>query len=138
MLKNLVFTICFVIISANTFADNNPDKPVSAESHTLKMNGIVTDRLTGEALTGVKVRIESTRQEVFTGFDGKFEFKNLTPGNYTITFNMVTYEGVILENIKIDTDSKENKIELKLLPVSEKTPQKSDIPVQSLFASNIG
>jgi len=55
--------------------------------------GVVTDAQTGYTLAGVKVTIDG--QVTYTNSNGAYAFEGLTPGSYSITFEMEGYETVV-------------------------------------------
>jgi hypothetical protein len=61
-----------------------------AETHII-VSGIIVDGETGETLTGVEVTLEGCEQKTYTDFEGKFSFEGLTPGNYKVTTNLISY-----------------------------------------------
>ena len=61
---------------------------------TANLFGVVTDSVTGQLLSGVKVTINST--VVYTDTYGYYLFEGLTPGSYTITFEKEGYETLVL------------------------------------------
>ena len=118
MQKVILLTIAVIFNLQFAFSENPTDKSDLPEPNNLKVSGTVVDKTTGEALVGVKVKIEGTDREVYTNFDGKFEFDNLTPGEYNISYNMVTYEDLKLSNVKISSGENEHEVTVKLRPVS--------------------
>lgn len=55
------------------------------------IKGSVIDKNTGEPLTGVEIRVSELNMTVYTDFDGMFELRNLPPGSYCLTTQMVAY-----------------------------------------------
>lgn len=53
--------------------------------------GVVTDSSTGQPLGNVSVLLSPTGVTKITGNDGYFEFKELTPQQYTITVQKTGY-----------------------------------------------
>ena len=51
---------------------------------TGRIQGIVTDVVTTEPIQGVNISLSPTGASTVTGSDGRYEFNNLTPGNYTV------------------------------------------------------
>ncbi|HTI12233.1 MAG TPA: TonB-dependent receptor [Puia sp.] len=49
-----------------------------------EITGLVTDLKTGEPMTGATVLIKETGKMQYVQLDGKFIFKNVKPGNYTL------------------------------------------------------
>ncbi|MEI9959096.1 MAG: carboxypeptidase-like regulatory domain-containing protein [Ferruginibacter sp.] len=72
--------------------------PLSYDGGTIK--GHVTDKKTGEPLTGAVITIVNTKYKVVSGLDGSFTIKNLPPGEYKITITMVSYAPVT-QDVKV-------------------------------------
>ena len=49
-----------------------------------KIQGIVTNANTNEPIQGVNISLSPTGSSAVTGSDGRYEFNNLDPGNYTV------------------------------------------------------
>lgn len=104
-----VFTILF---SATADEKNHPADN-SAKAITLTVYGNVTDGNTGEILVGVQVQLEGTDKKVYTDFDGNFSFEDVTPGEYNIIADYISYEHKKIEKQAIDIFSGEVKLKLE-------------------------
>ena len=49
-----------------------------------KIQGLVTNYATSEPIQGVNISLSPTGASAVTGSDGRYEFNNLEPGNYTV------------------------------------------------------
>ena len=78
-MKKLAAVLLALVIGSSVFAIENPKSKGEAKAAP-SLVGMVVDQETGEALTGVSVKIDGTDKCVFTDFDGQFETKNLEPG----------------------------------------------------------
>jgi hypothetical protein len=57
------------------------------------ISGTITDReVFNEGIVFADVQIKNTDIKVQTNFRGRFEIKDLTPGNYTVQVNYLGYE----------------------------------------------
>lgn len=54
------------------------------EVATGKIQGLVTNYSTSEPIQGVNISLSPTGASAVTGSDGRYEFNNLEPGNYTV------------------------------------------------------
>ena len=54
------------------------------EKATGRIQGIVTNMNTTEPIQGVNISLSPTGASAVTGSDGRYEFNNLEPGNYTV------------------------------------------------------
>jgi protocatechuate 3,4-dioxygenase beta subunit len=109
-LKTMKFTLLIlgVLMSVASFAINDKDNSKTNENTSTSVTnsvikGQVIDKLTGDALTGVSVRLNDGT-EVFTDFEGTFVFENLNPGKYQIQTEYISYENVVLSNIACDNE----------------------------------
>ncbi|MCF8361572.1 MAG: TonB-dependent receptor [Prolixibacteraceae bacterium] len=63
---------------------------VNAQKAVLR--GTVSDLETGETIVGASVFLDGTTTGAMTDFDGRFEMKNITPGNYMLKCSFISYE----------------------------------------------
>ena len=77
------------------------EKPVA----TGKIQGIVTNSITGEPIKSVNISLSPTGLSAVTGSDGRYQFNNLEPGQYTVQGMKEGYESntknitIVAENI---------------------------------------
>jgi len=114
----LVFQLLFIttlLFAANENGNENKkeNKTVTNEAGTVILSGKVTDQLTGEALTGVKVTIDGLDAKVYTDFDGNFKFENLVSGEYNFTATYVSYEKNQVQKFNPVKDGSHLHIKLK-------------------------
>jgi hypothetical protein len=102
--------LAFVLHSAILNAGNDNTKEPSIAQITI--SGTITDSYTGESLIGVTVSLEGTEKIVYTDFYGKFEITGLTPGNYILKTEYISYQGTTSE-INVNPDKK-NEVVVKL------------------------
>src|SRR5665647_519280 len=79
VIKRIIFTVLFVALVVNTYAQN-------------PLQGIVTDADNGESVIGCNVIIQGTSLGTITGMDGEFAFKNIPNGTYNVIFSFISYE----------------------------------------------
>jgi len=92
--------------------DNAKENKSAAKATTgITLSGKIVDFTTGEALTGVKVKIEGSNVLTYSDLDGNFSFENLKPGKYDIIASFISYKKSFIENFKAETDS---DIEIKM------------------------
>lgn len=58
------------------------------------LNGTVQDESTGEKIPGAVVQVENSFSSAVTNFEGRFELKNLKPGNYRFIVSHISYEKI--------------------------------------------
>lgn len=85
------------------------NKDVSATATSIA--GVIIDSASGEQLAGVEVRIGGTDLKTYTDFDGNFEFKGITPGEYQLITTYISYEKTT-EELKLDARNEPLKIRL--------------------------
>lgn len=67
-----------------------------------QVSGKVLDKSTGETIIGANVIIEGTTVGVATGLEGEFTLPNIPVGDLNIQVSFISYEPVIIENVKIE------------------------------------
>ncbi len=94
--------ICLVVVAfAKNEGSKNADKSAENAAISTQLSGIVTDKVSNEALVGVEVEIEGLNQKVYTDFDGKFSFNNLKPGEYKIIASYISYEKIVVDHVEL-------------------------------------
>ncbi len=114
-MKKQIIAIVFIVLAGFAFADKDLTKSNSSESpvaKTVSLIGKVVDFKSGEALTGVEVKLEETNTKAYTDLDGKFSFKEVKSGSYDIVVSYISYDKSLIENFKVNSDN--NKISIKL------------------------
>ena len=71
---------------------------------TGKLVGKVTDTNTGEPLIGANILVQGTDLGAATDKDGQFIIINIPPGVYNVKVSYISYETVLIENVKIIVD----------------------------------
>lgn len=81
------------------------------------IEGVVYDKTHNETLVGANVIIEGSTTGSITDFDGRFVLANLNPGSYNILVSFISYQPVILQNIKVEPN-KSTVIKVELEEIS--------------------
>ncbi|MFH1198171.1 MAG: carboxypeptidase-like regulatory domain-containing protein [bacterium] len=89
LLALLLFGVC----AGNSFAGT-----------TGKITGVVTDVTTGEPLFGVNIIVAGTSLGAASEFDGNYVIMNVPPGVHTLTFSMIGYNQVTVQNVRVNID----------------------------------
>ena len=71
---------------------------------TGKIAGEVRDAETGEPMAGVNILVEGTYLGDVSAIDGSFYILNVSPGTYTISFQMIGYETLKIENLRVSVN----------------------------------
>lgn len=122
-MKKLATLIVMIIFSsAMVLAENSNEEKESAKKSesavtTTSISGKVFDKISGEALAGVKVSINGTENTVYSDFDGNFEISNIKPGNHKITATYISYKERE-ESINVNIE-KPNDVQLAIENISE-------------------
>ncbi|HTW92870.1 MAG TPA: TonB-dependent receptor [bacterium] len=74
-------------------------------ANTGVVKGKVTDRKTGEVLTGVNVQVEGTELGNASDADGKYEIINVPPGTYTVIASYLGYNEEKVTNVLVVQDN---------------------------------
>ena len=77
--------------------------PVLA-AQTGKIAGRITDRASGEPLTGAAVVVRGTRIGTSTDADGRYFLINLPPGAYDLEASLIGYRSSTIEGIRVNID----------------------------------
>lgn len=110
-MKNILAIIAVAVLTASTaFATN--DK-ASAPVATTTLSGQVIDKLTGEALAGVKIIVDESATEVYTDFDGNFTITDITTGSHEIKADLISYQSQE-KRIEVTTTSSAVKVEIEV------------------------
>ncbi len=107
------------------------------------IEGLVSDKKTGETLVGAQVILEGTVTGAVTDFDGHFSLSGIKPGTYNIrvsyiSYNPVIFEGVIISADKIaqlKVDMEEASINIGDITVTTTRRKGSDVSVISAIKS---
>ncbi len=108
----VLFAALFIGISFS-YAENDPNPENTAP--TTSMSGKVIDKVTGETLAGVMVKLDNTEKYVFSDFDGNFTFEDLKPAEYSLTLSLISYEKSELSVDLIKAGKDEIKVKLETI-----------------------
>jgi hypothetical protein len=108
-MKKIFLSLIVMALTMGSFAANDENKNEAENSSentaTIQLSGIVTDKVSNEALVGVEIEIEGTNQKVYTDFDGKFSFSNLRPGEYNLVASYISYEKNVVEHVDVKANN---------------------------------
>ncbi len=83
-------------LAPSGLADRQPATPTDGS-----IGGVVTDKTTGEPLTGATVQIEGTATGTVTDLDGRFLLGGVRPGHYRISIHYISYTPLHLKDITV-------------------------------------
>jgi hypothetical protein len=81
------------------------------------ISGKVIDKNSNEVLIGASVSVVGTTKGATSDLEGTYSIKRLTPGMYSIKCSYVSFQSVIIENIKVE-EGKDQVINIQLSPAS--------------------
>jgi hypothetical protein len=118
IMKKILLIAAIMLSGVILYAKDGETPTNEAKSSMCIVKGQITDKINGESLTGVTVRIVENDIVAYTDFDGEFTFGNLIPGTYTIETSLVSYE---CEEIKVTASASSNQaVNIELITISEK------------------
>jgi hypothetical protein len=94
--------IAFATVN-NSAKESNSKTEVKIES-SITLSGQVIDLVSGEALTGVEIKVEGMNKKVYTNFDGYYSIPNLKSGEYNIIASCISYDRSYIEKINLRTN----------------------------------
>ncbi len=92
------FILKYVLISGLLFSSL-----VNAGT-TGKIAGKLTDADSGEPLVGANIIIEGAALGASTNIDGYYTILNISPGKYSVRFNYVGYQDIIVKDVQVNVD----------------------------------
>ncbi|MCJ7552363.1 MAG: carboxypeptidase-like regulatory domain-containing protein, partial [Ignavibacteriaceae bacterium] len=69
-----------------------------------KINGVIRDAQTGEALIGANIIVEGTTIGAATNVDGFYVITNVPPGTFNLRASMVGYTQQVIQNVRVIID----------------------------------
>ena len=118
-MKKLIAIVTMAVLLAGfnfqamATGDDDNDKNENNTTMTTSLKGQVVDENTGEALTGVKLKIKGEDVSAYTGFDGSFKLQGLKPGKYSIETSFISYKDNVDENVILELNN-ENEVTIKM------------------------
>lgn len=103
------------VLSNNLVNANEKKEASSINMVTTSVSGRVIDKITGEALTGVAIRLNN--EIIFTDFEGKFEINNILPGEYNLGVSYISYKDID-KNLRVENIAG-NSLELEIEPLTK-------------------
>jgi hypothetical protein len=117
-MKKVILVSIVILAGVFSFAKDGDTSAEATKNSTCVVKGQITDKINGESLTGVAVRIAESNMVAYTDFDGEFTFGDLAPGTYTIEASMVSYQEEKIQITAMASFVDEVDIELEI--ISEK------------------
>lgn len=105
MKQILTLVISFMMVTAGMSAEksteaNHPSANLQTVSNMI--SGKVFDKNSGESLAGVAIKIPNTEYVVYSDFEGNFCIQNITPGEYKLNAEFISYHKIEIEKIQIN------------------------------------
>lgn len=109
-MKQILSLLVVSMLALSLMAANEDSKKESVDATSTTVNiikGKVVDKITGEALAGVSVKLNDNTT-VYTDFEGNFTL-NITQSRAKICLSLISYAST---EVEINRNSKEVKVEL--------------------------
>ncbi len=87
-MKRILLIISFLVVFLGVKAQNG------------KIRGTIYEEATGETLVGVTVLLVGTTTGTMSDLDGQFTL-DVAPGTYAIQFSYISYQTIVLEDVKV-------------------------------------
>mgnify|MGYP001099177465 CR=1 FL=1 len=118
-MKKLAIFFVSILVFSTSFANAANDEKGNVERAvmTTSVSGKVLDKITGEALVGVKISVDGTEKSAYTDFDGNFEIDGIREGKLEIKAQYISYKQKV-EKVDVRL-SKSNNIDVIIESVSE-------------------
>jgi hypothetical protein len=112
-MKKILIGFISIMLAVAVTANEKEGKTAADTDNAaaVALSGTVFDSTSGELLVGVEVKIEGTETKTYTDFDGNFTFKSITPGEYKLVTNYISYKSSV-ETLQLN--GKENQVKIKL------------------------
>ncbi len=109
----IITAVLLIGQAAAVQAADDDDKSENNTTATAALKGEVVDMKTGEALTGVKVKVKGADVAAYTDFEGNFKVKGLKPGIYKLESSFISYKDEELNDVKLKV-SEQNQVTIKM------------------------
>jgi hypothetical protein len=96
----LIFITCLLAITVMAKENEKNEEQVPVKEVSI-LAGKVIDKITGEELAGVAVKLEGTNFVTYSDFEGNFSFNNINPGSYKLSVEFISYSTVETSNILV-------------------------------------
>lgn len=81
------------------------------------ISGKITDKANNEELIGANVLVIGTTTGSSSDIDGNYSIKNIEPGSYTLKISYVSYQSMVIENVKVNSNEI-TSLNISLAPAS--------------------
>ncbi len=105
IMRNILILSVLFIFSILPVAMSGVSEENKKSSNLISVAGQIIDNESGEALSGVLVKIEEAGNRIYTDLEGKFEISNLVTGNYRISVSFISYEN---RKLNLELNGEEN------------------------------
>ncbi len=135
--KKYIRILIFSIICVSLFFCKREEVTLHGD-----LSGIITDATTSEPIQGVGVKLSLMNDTTSTGSDGKYLFKNLTPGEHEVEVSKIGYDPISTNVHAFSAKTTIANFALEGIPVSKISVTSldfmMDLSILSFSISNIG
>jgi len=116
-MRKIFVAFLSAIMVLHVHASDSKKNSAINESRSSVISGRVIDKLTGEALAGVEIKLMDTDLKIYTDFDGNFEIRNINPGAHALLVDYISYKNLV-ENVHAEKNNT-TEVLLKLKSVEK-------------------
>jgi uncharacterized protein (TIGR02145 family) len=132
-----IIRVSILILICISFFRCTPEKVIMHGD----INGIVTDLETSQLLEAVTIKLNPINDTTSTESDGRYLFRNILPGNYSIEASKPLYESIIQDVMVFPASTSTVDIPLLAIPYPEFSEKHLDFGLDSVMSftvKNIG
>lgn len=93
--NHLIKVAALLILCYAMVACGKEDNPFGGGNGSGSIYGCVTDFATGEPVRNANVQLRPSGETTLTGYDGMYEFLDISDGNYSITVSKAEYTDLV-------------------------------------------
>lgn len=136
----LIRYISILLIFGMVICCGKESEPSDENLKNNTIYGVITDFATGEPVQSANVQLRPSGETTLTGYDGTYEFLDISDGTYSITVSKAEYTDLIDDYPITVTDGKRMRrdVQIKKLPTSLRITDINGTDIKSLdFGSEI-
>lgn len=112
--RKIIRILCFVVIGISLYSCKTEEIILHGE-----ISGFVTDTTNSQPLKAVAIKLNPLNDTTSTGIDGKYQFKSLIPGDYSVEVSKPPYSKAIRSAAVSSANATEINFSLHKIPYPE-------------------